>query len=924
VLLGGQGLLVLALLADHPEIIPGFVVDDWVVAALVGLALVLGLWGTAGLLRWHARCREAVRRGQALGQALRDDSQARLLTDRTGKVLFINVEGARLWPGLDPVADMIERYDTMATLGGPEAGIGPLDRLRAAVAGGYAEILAVPLRPRIDTAGVNAIDSPARSDPEWWEVSVQAPERDETGGREGDALRLWTATDVTARRAIFEVLARERETLADFLYFLPVGLYSADAEGRLRFVNQRMARWLNRSADDLVGTPLASLVDGGPPPLEDGDWRGELRYVSTSGAAFTAVVSQATYDEGGALMTRAVVLRDAVEAPTGGLAESGSWRWDRRFRWLFDGAPVGIALTDPDGRLTDCNRALEILFGQRRKDLVDQSLVALVAEPDRPEVSDAVDRVLSGEVTGGLRLDVTLDPAAATLEAGPDGRRTADLYLGPMGGRDGVPRDGSVAIVEGVVAHLIDTTEQRNLERQFAQAQKIQAMGQLAGGVAHDFNNLLTAMIGFSDLLLQRHGPGDPSFADIMQIRQNANRAANLVRQLLAFSRRQPLQPRLLDVGAALSELSHLLRRLLGETIDLQLVHGRDVDTVRVDPGQFDQVIINLAVNARDAMPGGGTLTITTRLETLAESRDRGAESMPPGEYVVIEVRDTGKGIDAETLTRIFEPFFTTKNGSAVGAGTGLGLSTVYGILRQTGGFIGVDSAVGQGSTFTIHLPRAVPVRPPADPSETGRLAAALGGTNGRDVAAQGVEAGVDRHADRGADQTTRPLASPDGMAPPYAGDIRGRDDRTRSRDAGDPELEDLSGAGTILLVEDEDAVRIFAARALRNKGYTVLEAQSGEGALDVLRDTQALTLLITDMVMPGMDGATLARLARVERPDLRVIMISGYSEDTARGDILDQPHIHFLPKPFSLKRLAEKVKQVLAAETEESTDDRP
>jgi two-component system cell cycle sensor histidine kinase/response regulator CckA len=431
------------------------------------------------------------------------------------------------------------------------------------------------------------------------------------------------------------------------------------------------------------------------------------------------------------------------------------------------------------------------------------------------------------------------------------------VFLSPMVAAGAHPD----ALPDGVVAHLIDTTEQKSLEQQFAQAQKMQAMGQLAGGVAHDFNNLLTAMIGFSDLLLQRHGIGDPSFADIMQIKQNANRAANLVRQLLAFSRRQPLRPRLVSVTDGLSELSHLLRRLLGERVSLRMVHGADTGAIKVDPGQFDQVIINLAVNARDAMAGGGSLTISTHREIVVEgNRDHGG-SVPPGDYVVIDVADTGMGIPRENLGRLFEPFFTTKSEGTAGAGTGLGLSTVYGIVRQTEGYIFVESSPGEGATFTIYLPRH---EPPAE-----------------DTPAQG--GGRESGGDKG-------------------GDAAGDGDETRA----------LTGKETILLVEDEDAVRVFGARALRNKGYTVLEARSGEGAMEVLDAGAVIDLLITDMVMPGMDGATLAGKARESRPGLRIILISGYSEDVIKGDVVNQPDTHFLPKPFSLKALAEKVREVL------------
>ncbi|MDH3792533.1 MAG: response regulator, partial [Rhodospirillales bacterium] len=395
------------------------------------------------------------------------------------------------------------------------------------------------------------------------------------------------------------------------------------------------------------------------------------------------------------------------------------------------------------------------------------------------------------------------------------------------------------------VAHFIDTTEQKNLEKQFVQSQKMQAVGQLAGGIAHDFNNLLTAMIGFSDLLLLRHRPGDQSFADIMQIKQNANRAANLVRQLLAFSRQQTLQAKVLNVTDILAELSHLLRRLIGENIDLKMVHGRDLGMVKADQGQLEQVIINLAVNARDAMPEGGTLTIRTGTVHLSRTTKRKGETMLAGDYTQIEVTDSGSGMTRENLDRIFDPFFTTKE---VGAGTGLGLSTVYGIVKQTGGFVFVASKPGAGTTFTILLPC---------------------------------------HAETQSDAVDAKLPA-------------------------EPVI-DQSGSGTLLLVEDEDAVRAFSARALRSKGYDVLEARSGEAALELLGEQQKpIDLLITDVVMPRIDGPTLVREVRGQRPDLKVIFISGYAEDAFRKRLDQGAGIHFLPKPFSLKQLAGKVKEVM------------
>jgi two-component system, cell cycle sensor histidine kinase and response regulator CckA len=374
----------------------------------------------------------------------------------------------------------------------------------------------------------------------------------------------------------------------------------------------------------------------------------------------------------------------------------------------------------------------------------------------------------------------------------------------------------------------------------------MQAVGQLAGGIAHDFNNLLTAIIGYCDLLFQRHSTGDPSFADIYQISQNAKRAAALVRQLLAFSRQQKLTPRVLLLTDTLAELKHLLKRLIGEAVTLDVIHARDLWTVRADETQLEQVIINLAVNARDAMPDGGTLAISTANCTLTEQRRLTADAvMPAGDYVQITVRDTGTGIPNAIIERIFDPFFSTKD---VGAGTGLGLATVYGIIKQTGGFITVESRTGEGAAFQIWLPRHD--APPELASDARRLA-----------------------------------------------------DRTG----------DLTGSGTILLVEDEDPVRLFGARALRNKGYEVIEARTGEAAVDIFRqDPHKFDLLITDVMMPVLDGPTLIRIVREIRPDLRVVCISGYAEESMRQKLDSQTDIEFLPKPFTLKQLAGTVKKVM------------
>ena len=350
-----------------------------------------------------------------------------------------------------------------------------------------------------------------------------------------------------------------------------------------------------------------------------------------------------------------------------------------------------------------------------------------------------------------------------------------------------------------MILYALDTTAQRQLEQQVAQTQKMDTVGQLAGGIAHDFNNVLQAIIGYSDLLLASHKPTDPAFQDIMQIKQNANRAAGLVRQLLAFSRRQTLRPEVMNVGEALSELTLLLKRLLGERVDLELKHGRDIWPVKADVNQFEQVIVNLAVNARDAMPEGGRLLIRTANVPASSEDAEAAAGAPAGDHVLIEVLDTGEGIPPELMEKIFEPFFTTKE---IGKGTGLGLSTVFGIVKQSGGTVDVRSTVGEGTAFRIYLPRHSPSRRPSGPALPPATMPRIAGT----------QALAERRRSRSGGADARSEAEP------------------RKPSA------DHTGQGTILLVEDEDPVRAVNSRALSARGYTVLEAASG---LEALRDRQ-------------------------------------------------------------------------------------
>ena len=398
-----------------------------------------------------------------------------------------------------------------------------------------------------------------------------------------------------------------------------------------------------------------------------------------------------------------------------------------------------------------------------------------------------------------------------------------------------------------VLLLLKDNSEEAKLKRQVAQATKMQAVGQLAGGVAHDFNNILTAIIGHCDLMLMRHSPGDSDYDDIQQIKSNSNRAAGLTRQLLAFSRQQTLRPQVLQLPDVVSEVSHLLKRLLGETVQLALKHGRDLFPVRADPGQLEQVIVNLAVNARDAMAskGGGTVTIQTYSVKADQVAELGSDILPVADYAALSITDSGTGIAPGVLGKVFEPFFTTKE---VGKGTGLGLSTVYGIVKQSGGFIFADSKVGEGTCFTIYLP------------------------------AHEAEA-----------------KSPRARLPAKTAE------------------NELWGSGTILLVEDEHMVRTVTERGLTRHGYKVMSASNGEEALQLLASGEPVDLMISDVVMPVMDGPTMVRAARKDWPDLPILFMSGYAEEQLRKSI-DIDNVAFLPKPFSMIELAEAVRAVLAA----------
>ena len=491
---------------------------------------------------------------------------------------------------------------------------------------------------------------------------------------------------------------------------------------------------------------------------------------------------------------------------------------------MLDILPIGLALVDRDGRFLTMNDAFRMAAGLKTTRPVYPG--DLVVKEDKAAVADAVRRHARGPAMSG--------DLAVRLARSP--KEPVALTIAGLRGLG----DAAVLLL------LKDNSEEAKLKRQVAQATKMQAVGQLAGGVAHDFNNILTAIIGHCDLMLMRHTPGDSDYDDIQQIKSNSNRAAGLTRQLLAFSRQQTLRPQVVQLTDVVAEVSHLLKRLLGETVKLIVKHGRNLGPIRADPGQLEQVIINLSVNARDAMAakGGGMLTIQTYAVNASQVAELGSDILPIADYSALSVTDTGCGIAPSVLGKIFEPFFTTKE---VGKGTGLGLSTVYGIVKQSGGFIFADSKVGEGSRFVIYLP----------------------------VHRVETEAGK---TPRGAK----------------------------------PKEHELWGSGTVLLVEDEPMVRAVAERALARHGYTVITATNGEEALEVINRGEEIVLLISDVVMPAMDGPTMVREARKSRPDLPILFMSGYAEEQLRKSI-DLDKVAFLPKPFSVQELAEAARRAIA-----------
>ncbi len=524
----------------------------------------------------------------------------------------------------------------------------------------------------------------------------------------------------------------------------------------------------------------------------------------------------------GPAVLRALALKHAREDQA--RAQEQLRQSEERFRTLIEGVRDVIFSLGPDGTIASLNPAFETTLGWPREEWLGKPLEQLVHPDDVPLALELLGGVIRSEPHGVRLLRVRT--------------RKGDYRVGEFSATPQF-RDGKLV---GVFGTARDVTERMSLEQQLRQAQKMEAVGRLAGGVAHDFNNILTAITGYADLLLDDLGAADARREDVAEIRKAADRAAGLTRQLLAFSRQQVMQAKVIDLNSLVSETENMLGRLLGEDVELATRLASDLAPVRADPGQIEQVIMNLAVNARDAMPQGGKLTIETANVDLDASYAHEHFPVRPGPYVMLAVGDTGTGMDEATQAHLFEPFFTTKE---KGKGTGLGLATVYGIVKQSGGYVWVYTELGHGTTFKIYLPRVM--------------------------------------------ESLAPRSSEARQAPT------------------------IGGSETVLIAEDEAAVRAVARQALERQGYTVLEAPSAEAALDLAqRHSGPLHLLLTDVVMPGMSGRALASRLVELRPELRVIYMSGYTDEAITRHGMLEPGLTYVQKPFTPDALARKVREVL------------
>ncbi|MCC0007783.1 MAG: response regulator [Hyphomicrobiaceae bacterium] len=786
---------------------------------------MLGIFFALGMAAGHIRIGERLPEADLL-KAINDSQEdAVLVMSRRGQPIYANRAMSAIVGRSEAGAlGMLEN----AFSGVAEAAEALFRLNRAALAGeAHSEVVQAPQRSQ---------DSCVR----YFRVAAR-PFAANSLQRDPGRLIIWTLTDVTEKRREETEKRAAVDARLNLYDTMPLGLIRIDADGVIAHANQTLIDWIG-IAPEAIEKGMLRLTD-----LVSADGAEVLLTAARRGVE-SLVIDLDMVREDGRSLPMHLVCRGSHSADNPGslvigclnreteAAGADDGAAELRLSRFFQSAPFGIATVSSDGTITNANTAFARMILDGTSGAGENVLEALTPRAEytvRQQVEASLKDVLAGH--GNV--------APIEITVGQNNEYTRRVFMSPLA--------GAKHAREAAVLYVLDATEQKRLEARFAQSNKMEAVGTLAGGIAHDFNNVLTAIIGHAEFLLQSHKPGDPAHRDLLTIKSSASRATGLVSKLLAFSRQQTLQNEVLQLGEVVSEITPLMNKTLGEKIALKVRTERELWLVKTDKSQIDRVIVNLVVNAKDAMPDGGELTISTRNVTERECQKMDHFGLVVGEYVMIEVSDTGTGMSSEVLNKIFEPFFTTKG---VGKGTGLGLATVYGIVKQSGGFIYPESQLGKGTTFRVFLPRYVP--------------------DSEEEAA-----------------------------------IKQRQAKKEARHAPD-----VTGSGRVLLVEDEDGVRSFAVRALRSRGFEVMEASNGAEALDLIEANDGnVDIIVSDVVMPEIDGPTLLKTLRKAHPEMKFVFMSGYPNDAFRAGLDAEEKFGFLPKPFSLAQLVGKVKEELA-----------